>query len=561
MHDLRPYQIQGRTDIFNSWKAGHRRTMFQLVTGGGKTVLFVDIIKNFLLKKKRALLIAHREELITQGFDTLYKNQIYSGIIKADVKPNYHLPCQIASIQTATRRKVLPPADIVIIDEAHHALEDNSYGNLLLDHYPKSWVLGVTATPYRLGGKGFTDIFDNLVTGPTFKDLVNWGYLTPLRYFVAGRPDLSVVRLNRGDYDQEGAAKAMQFAPLVESYLEHCAGMSGVVFAVNIEHSHKIVGQYLAAGISAAHLDANTPSDQRKDILKKFKAGIIKVISNVGIITEGFDFPDMEFVQLARPTKSLSLFLQMIGRVTRTDYNAIRNATSDDERRLLVSMSKKPFGYVLDNAGLWEEHGMPDQEFNWQRYFNGIPKREKSAPGLIEILEFVAEDESGRQVRTKKPEEIDGLKLIEVNKIPQEKIVNIASLKEFDRLLAQFINLASRPNAHIKKPGFVAYQEYKNYCRKNNYAMGPEVWDYLIKKLSHEPEERIQAEKKTWERTLDALHDQYQHNKTELNKLIDVVTKQSEKKIAPFKRYLVPEGFLKKERSEYWRSETVKRVA
>lgn len=543
---LRPYQKEGEDLIFGAWKEGYKNVMYQLPTGGGKTVLFVDIIKKFLLKNKRVVLLAHREELISQAWNTLYKNEIYSGIIKADVKPQFALPCQVASIQTVIRRSKLPPADLVIIDEAHHSQEDNSYGKVLDDLYPRAYVLGVTATPYRLGGKGFTNIFEKIILGPKISDLIAWGYLTPLRYFVAGIPDLSKVKIQGGDYNAEQAEVAMQFVPLVESYREHCDGMSGVVFAINVHHSQQIVSQYNQAGIRAAHIDANTPSVERVNILKLFREKRITIISNVGIITEGFDFPDMQFVQLARPTLSLSLFLQMIGRVTRTDYEAIKNATDDDERARLVSLSKKPFGYVLDNAGLYRTHGLPDRPINWEMYFEGWDKREKKAAETIEIIEYVAEDEDGRTVRTKLPEEVDGLKLVEINHTTREKVINITSLKEFDKLTEQFKRIPK-----IEKKGFAILNNFKTHCRRNHILMTPEVWDYVYTKLWVEPQDLQAKELSKRDEAIATIQLRYADDSKESEHLIKVINVEADTRIRKYKTLQVPGGFIRKEQKAY----------
>lgn len=544
---LRPYQDEGEKAIFDAWISGYKNVMYQLVTGGGKTVLFVDIIRRFLMRNKRVMLVAHREELISQAWNTLHKNTIYAGIIKADVKPNFSLPCQVASIQTIGRRSQLPHADLIIIDEAHHALEDNSYGRVISTHYPNALVLGVTATPYRLGGKGFTDLFEILITGPTFKELVDWGYLTPLRYYVKHIPDLSRLKMSNGDYNQDEAAKIMGLAPLVESYAENCRGMSGVVFGVNIQHSRNIVDQYNGAGIRAAHLDANTHPTERQNILRQFKDRRLDIISNVGIITEGFDFPDMEFVQLARPTKSLSLFLQMVGRVTRTQYDVIKHATSDDHRAQLVASSTKPFGYVLDNAGLWTDHGLPDQNFNWQKYFVGIDKKkQRRVSEFIEVIQYVAEDEDGRIIRTDIPKEVEGLKLIEVTKTIKEKVVNVTSIKEFERFTYMFARMPK-----IERKGFAIYKNFRKYLRDNNIDVSPEIWDYLEFKLVKEPEDKaakilIEAEKQ-----IETARQSYEYDPARADELIKIVKGDAETRSKQIKSFSVPGGFLRKERKNY----------
>jgi len=544
---LRPYQKEGEDKIFGCWKHGYKNVMYQLPTGGGKTVLFVDIIKKFLLKNKRVVMLAHREELITQAWNTLYKNEIYSGIIKADVRPQYALPCQVASIQTVIRRAKLPEADLVIIDEAHHSQEDNSYGKVLDEHYPRAYVLGVTATPYRLGGRGFTNIFETLVLGPKIADLISWGYLAPFRYFVAGIPDLSKVKIQGGDYNAEQAEKAMQFVPLVESYREHCDGMSGVVFAINVHHSQLIVSQYNAAGIRAAHIDATTPAPERAQVLKLFREKKITIISNVGIITEGFDFPDMQFVQLARPTLSLSLFLQMIGRVTRTALSgSAATAASDEERARMVAESSKPFGYVLDNSGLYKTHGLPDRPINWELHFEGVDKKERKAQELIEIIEYVAEDEDGRTVRTKIPEEVDGLKLVEITHTVKEKIINITSLKEFDKLTEMFKRMPK-----IEKKGFAILNNFKNYCRKNNILMSAEVWDYIYLKLWTEPQSQQAKILSERDQAIATIQQRYQDDSNESDHLIKVINVEADTRLRRFKTLQVGGGFIRKQQKEY----------
>jgi superfamily II DNA or RNA helicase len=551
---LRPYQDEGERAIFAAWKEGHRNVMYQLCTGGGKTVLFVDIIKKFILAKKRVVLVAHREELITQAWNTLYKNQIFAGIIKADVAPNYSLLCQVASIQTLARRKNIPFANetaLVIFDEAHHSQDDNSYGNVLIDLYPNARVLGVTATPYRLGGKGFTDLYEILITGPTFKQLVAWGYLTPLRYFVASRPDLTRVTVSKGDYVIEEAANVMKLAPVVESYKEHADGLCGLVFAVNVDHSNKIVSQYTAAGIPALHVDANTDSRDRKSAFDALRERRVKIVSNVGIATEGTDIPNIDFTQLVRPTKSLSLFLQMVGRVTRPIWDEIKHALTDEERAFLLSRSSKPCGLVLDNAGLWEEHGLPDQNIDWQRYFVGRDKREKKKPEeIIEMIEFVAEDEDGGRVVTRIPKEVEGLKLIEVNTIVKERIVNITSLKEFDKGLEMFKRMPKLGS----KAGFAALNNYRDYCRKNSILMSSEIWDYIIQKLHTEPEQKEADILAYHERNVEQIKQQFLFDEGDRDRMIKEAERFTAMKIEPFKKYKVPIGYLKKEKAAYLQS-------
>jgi len=543
---LRPYQEKAETEIHDAWEK-EQSIMFQLTTGGGKTVIFVDIIKHFLKRGQRVMLVAHRQELITQAWNTLYKNKIYGGIIKGDYPTNYSLPCQVASIQTLARRSELPEADVIIFDEGHHCQIDNSYGDVMKEHYSKAKMLAVTATPYRLSGQGFGNMFDQLITSANYSDLRDDGYLVPYRYMVGSFPDLKGLKLSKGDYKDVDAAKAMGMAPLVESYIEHCNGKSGVVFAVNVQHSIKVAEQYNARGIAAAHLDGTTPDEQRKQILEDFRTHEILIIVNVGIITEGFDFPDMDFVQLARPTKSLSMFLQMVGRCFRVHDDTIRGLFTAEERMNAIANSIKPNAIILDNSGCWEEHGMPDQEFDWQMYFKGISNKQmKEAVEYIELIEFVAEDGDGNIVKTKNPKEIEGMKLVEVNKQIRQRVLNVTSIKKFDQYYQQhkFIK-------NIKKKGWTTFFKFRDYCKKNFIEMGPEVWDYIIKQLYHTPKDEMNQAEAYKAKTLEGIKEQYQHNPSEMRNLINGLEIQFTKKMVKAEQYFVPLRALKAERMKY----------
>ena len=488
---LRKYQKEGFDQIYMNWKTNQDILMFVLATGGGKTVTFVEVIKQSLIEGKRVMLIAHREELIMQAWNTLYRNHIYAGIIMADHPLKYDLPVQVCSIQTIARRSQLPPADVIIIDEGHHVTAENSYFKII-KKYSSAKVLMVTATPYRLSGEGFKRVHPyketQLILNRTVRELQDEGWLVPLKYFAASVPDLSSVHLKSGDYVEEEARKAMELAPLIDSYFEHAKGKCGVTFTINVAHSINTVQRYLHAGVPTEHLDANTKQEERKRILSDFRCGLVKVISNVGIITEGFDFPDLEFVQLARPTKSLSMFLQQVGRVTRPEASILSNLfdATNEERRMAIKNSTKPHGIVLDNAGCWLDHNLPDYDHDWEKYFNGTKRTKKETEEEIEMLVYIAEDNEGKVVKTRNPKEIEGLKLIEITKEKKQLLVNLTSIKEFDKRYGMFKNMT-----RVNNPGYVAFNEFKEYCSKNKILMVDEIWDYLELKLIKEIQKKV----------------------------------------------------------------------
>lgn len=483
MNVLRPYQQSGKADIFSTWEL-HDIIMFVLATGGGKTVTFVEIIREFLMRGKRCMLIAHKRELIFQSHRTLFANKIRAGIIMSTEKEEFHLPCQVASIQTLIGRKNLPHFDLIVVDEGHHVTASNSYAAIFAQ-YPDAKILIVTATPYRLSGEGFRELAagkeTQLIINSTLASLTEDGWLVPIKYFIATIPDLSMVKLVKGDYEEESSRKAMELVPLVDSYIDHVPGQTGVVFGINVAHSKEtIVPQYTQRGIPCVHLDANTNVNIRDQAFSDLRTGLVKLISNVGIITEGVDIPTLDFVQLANPTKSLSQHLQKCGRVTRALPGIVDNYSTPDLRKYAIQNSDKPFGTVLDNCGAFKDHFLPYHPHPWEMHFNGTKKAKKTVSGDVWV--YIAEDGAGNIKKTKRPEEIEGWKLIEVVPEIVHKIVNIVSLKKFEDMYSLM-----RSKGTIKKPGYAAFENYMKYCEDHCLLVVPDIWAYLRKKLVDEP--------------------------------------------------------------------------
>lgn len=493
MRKMRPYQREGYADIWQAWSQ-HDVLMFVLATGGGKTFTFTEVIREFLRQGMRGMLIAHRTELINQAWQTLYDAQILSGVIKSDHPAHYDRSVQVCSIQTIARRKQLPPADFIVIDEAHHVQDDNSYGKIL-GMFPSAKVLMVTATPYRLSGNGFKFVVKEketqLIVNRTLAELIDEGWLVPLQYHIGSIPDLSKVGTSKGDYDEEGLQKAMEMAPLVESYLHHCRGMQGLCFTVNKAHNKEVTKQYNDAGIPAVYVDDETTDEDRKRILADFKSRRVLIVCNVGIFTEGTDFPGCQFVQLAAPSKSLSKILQEIGRVTRALPGVVDQYDTAEERRAAIMYSQKPFGIVLDNAGTWIDHGFADEPIDWKQYFEGWQKPKKlkpeEEPEFIEIpiFEICNPDGSGKR-KTSIPKEVEGMVLV---KITKEMRINLRAMKhvqEFERCLEWGINTPK-----IDKPGYYAYFRFRKHCDTKGIDIPETVWQHLNKRLVIEVEERI----------------------------------------------------------------------
>lgn len=318
---LRDYQQALVQGVYHQWTQ-HQRVMAQLPTGGGKTIIFAAIASEFITRGERVLVLAHREELINQAavkLETVTRSPV--GIIKAGYKPNPLFPVQVASVQSMVNRlNHFEDFGLVVIDEAHHSTAETY--RKILGAYPGAYQLGVTATPIRTDKSGFRDLFDSLVTGPTVKELIEWGHLSKFKLMADPKPMTTKgVRTAQGDYSASDLAEANPVIELsgnlINSYRQYANGKRCVVFAVNVEHSQAIATRYNQSGITAYHLDGNTPSEERREVLEKFRQGEIKVISNCQLFDEGLDIPALEAVQIAKPTKSLSRWLQMVGRSLR----------------------------------------------------------------------------------------------------------------------------------------------------------------------------------------------------------------------------------------------------
>lgn len=320
--ELREYQRELIAQIYEAWKTD-KRLLVQLPTGAGKTVIFSEVVSNFASRGETCLVLVHREELLTQAVAKLWKvtGGAGIGVIKNGYKPDYSLPIQVASVQSLKNRlSLLESPDLIIIDEAHH-VRAKTYESIL-EAYGNAYQLGVTATPIRLDGKGFEDSFDRLLCGATTKELIELGYLSPYKFYACPNPMVTKgVGKTGGDYNLTELARANDIEVMVgdftDQYRQFASGKRCLVFAINVEHSIAIAQAYNKAGIKAAHLDGKSSRDDRAQILKAFERGEIKVLTNCALFDEGLDIPALEAVQIARPTASLSRWLQMCGRVLR----------------------------------------------------------------------------------------------------------------------------------------------------------------------------------------------------------------------------------------------------
>jgi superfamily II DNA or RNA helicase len=350
---LRPYQVEAIERVRECVRAGVRRIVIVLPTGGGKTLVASHIIASAVARGSRVVFLAHRRELVNQAYRKLIAQGLAEdqvGVLMAsDPRRRPAAPVQVASVDTL-RNRAKPPAELVFVDEAHRA-RAKSYKNIAAE-YPKAVHLGLTATPYRADGEGLADAYDDLVVVASTRQLIVEGYLVEPRVFTvpdSAMPDLSGVRVKGGDYDEAALADVVDRQPLVgnivEHWLKHASGLRTVVFAVSVAHSRHIVERFQQAGVAAEHLDGTTPLADRDAILGRLEAGTTQVVANCGVLCEGWDQPSAKCAVLARPTKSTGLYLQQAGRILRPWQGAR--------------------AIILDHGGCALEHGLPqdDREF------------------------------------------------------------------------------------------------------------------------------------------------------------------------------------------------------
>ena len=345
----------------------HQSVMVQMPTGTGKTYLLAAVVRRFVQKGK-VWIVAHRRELVAQIEETLARFELVSSTDEAfHTHPSLSHPyssfIRVMSIQWLTLhyREMEERPSLIVIDEAHHAVA-KTYAEVMRA-FPKAKKLGLTATPYRLKGDGFTDLFDVLLTSWSMERFIAKGRLSLYDYYSI-KPDGQDQRLidslkkrgADGDYQLKELNEVMDVRPSLErlcmTVKRYVPRKKGIVYAFSIEHAEHIAEFYRDNGINAVAISSNTPLNERKSLVEQFKKGKIRVLVSVDLFSEGFDCPDVQFIQLARPTLSLSKYLQMVGRGLRV-------------------ARRKSYCVILDNVGLYRRFGMPSADRDWQQMFEG----------------------------------------------------------------------------------------------------------------------------------------------------------------------------------------------
>lgn len=346
---LRPYQVDIINKVRQKFKEGKRRVLIRLATGGGKTLLASTIIKSAIAKGNKVLFLCHRRELVKQSVEALRGEGVNVGIVAGGFNFKRGHDCYVCSVPTLVKRlRVMRGFSLVVFDECHHSR--SATFEKCWQAYYDSAMLGLSASPARLDRKPLGECFDSMVHGPEIQDLIDMGFLSDFKYYAPSRVDLSAVKTLAGDYHKGQLAEVMDKPHItgdaVQHYLKVGVGKRCIVFCVSINHSKAVADEYNKHGIPAAHVDANSKMDYRDKAMEEFKNGRIKVLTNCNLFSEGVDVPKLDMVQILRPTKSLVLHLQIVGRCLRPDPGKER-------------------AYILDHVCNYEHHGLPTEVHEW----------------------------------------------------------------------------------------------------------------------------------------------------------------------------------------------------
>ena len=361
--NLRPYQSQLVTEIRGQYQLGHRSVLAVLPTGGGKTVCFSYIAQAASIKGNRVLILVHRAELLDQASRAM---PVPHGIIAANRGMDLSHAVQVASVQTVARRLHLLPRDffqLIVVDEAHHSTANQ--WSATIAHFSQAKLLGVTATPIRGDGRGLGEHYQAMVEGPTAQQLTDDGYLAPAKVLAPPGFDSAGLRKKMGDFDTKDAEQRVGtiMGDCVGHYRKHLDGQTAIAFCCSVAHAEATARLFQSAGIAAASIDGTMSSERRRDLLSELGTGRLRVLTSCALIGEGVDVPSVGGCILLRPTASVGLHLQMIGRCLRPQ----------DGKRAVV----------LDHVGNTLRLGHHLEPREWS--LDGVAKRDREQAPSVKV--------------------------------------------------------------------------------------------------------------------------------------------------------------------------------
>lgn len=369
--DLRPYQANAIQSLRLSLASGSKRQVLYSPTGSGKTEIGISLIKGAVAKGKRVVFLCNRVHLVAQASKRFARAGIAHGVIQGDNTHSTHCSVIVASIQTVAKRG-MPDCDLILIDEAHGVAGSRDFRAVMFERNAVP-VIGLSATPFSRGlGRYYPELrgelFESLIVAATIPELIDAGFLVDCDIYAPSEPDMTGIKTHRNafgelDFSDADVGRAVDKPALIGDIISHwlrlAADTPTVCFAANIAHSKHIVESFRAAGVAAEHIDCYTDEAERTAILARVESGDTMVISNVGILCEGWDFPACKTMILARPTRSLIRYIQMAGRVLRPHESKDR-------------------ALILDHSGTVGRLGFPTDEFPLE-LDDGKPKKTSSA--------------------------------------------------------------------------------------------------------------------------------------------------------------------------------------
>ena len=362
--NLRPYQTQLITDIRLQYQLGKRSVLAVLPTGGGKTVIFSHIAQSAARKGNRVCILVHRQELLDQASRSLSAMGVNHGIIAAGRGMDLSHAVQVASVGTVARRLHLLPRDffqLLVIDEAHHS--NAGTWAKTVQHFHSAKLLGVTATPVRGDGRGLGEYYQAMVLGPSAAWLTSNGFLAPAKVYAPPGFDSAGLRKRMGDFDMKQAAERVQMGDCLTHYRQHLSGQTAIAFCCSVAHAEAVARLYQSAGIAASSIDGKMDSARRRQLLGDLGTGKLKVLTSCSLIGEGVDVPSVGGCILLRPTQSVALHLQMIGRCLRPQDGKT--------------------AVVLDHVGNTLRLGHHLEERDWT--LDGAAKRDREAAPSVKV--------------------------------------------------------------------------------------------------------------------------------------------------------------------------------
>jgi DNA repair protein RadD len=327
---LRPYQLEGERRIRDAFAQGFRAPLYVLSTGGGKTITFSSIAHSAERRGRRVLILCHRVELVEQIVESLKNFDVTPDVIAAGHHRDRHAvygahSVAVASVQTLIRRlKDYQPPNLIICDEAHHCVGNNSWA-AVMKAYPDAKRLGVTATPCRLDGRGLGTYFDTLIRGPSEQELIDAAYLVRTRIVAPQLASANGLHVRMGDY-VIGESEALMDKPKITGdafshYMKHTPNEQGLIFCTSVKHSMNVAAHFRDNGVPALHLDGDTDKTIRRMAFADYRAGKILLLTSKDIFSEGVDCPGARVGIMLRPTQSLALYRQQKGRTMRPAAN------------------------------------------------------------------------------------------------------------------------------------------------------------------------------------------------------------------------------------------------